>query len=111
MARHWRAWGAPFLVNLLLGVPAVVPIWLVWYLLANGPLAEFGGPMRNPTENDGLLPMLVVDVPVVALFGIIWWLVNEPLGRWTTLAPRSFWPLCVLVPFLPMTAGLIANPP
>ncbi|MDA4890823.1 hypothetical protein ACI3K5_05340 [Streptomyces sp. MPA0124] len=110
MARHWRAWGAPFVVNLLLGVPAVVPIWLVWYLLANGPLAEFGGPMRNPTENDGLLPMLVVIGPVVVLFGLIWWLANQPLRRRTALAPRSFWLLCVLVPFLP-TAVLIANSP
>ncbi|MCQ4200810.1 hypothetical protein ACFW5W_19645 [Streptomyces sp. NPDC058783] len=108
MARHWRAWGAPFLVNLLLGVPAVVPIWLVWYLLANGPLAEFGGPMRNPTENDGMALWLVIVVPVVALFGLIWWLANEPLRRRTALAPRSFWLLCVLVPFLP-TAVLVAN--
>ncbi|MFC8084753.1 MULTISPECIES: hypothetical protein [unclassified Streptomyces] len=110
MARHLRGWWAPFVVNLLLGVPAVVPIWLGWYLLANGPLAEFGGPMRNPTENDGLMPMLVVIVPVLALFGLIWWLANEALRRRTALAPRSFWLLCVLVPFLP-TAALIANSP
>ncbi|WP_031047018.1 hypothetical protein [Streptomyces sp. NRRL F-5650] len=109
MARHWRAWGAPFLVNLLLGVPAVVPVYLVWYVLANGPLAEYGGPMRNPTENDGMLPMLVVVFPVVVLFGLIWWLVNEPLRRRTSLAPRSFWLLCVLVPLWPTAAMVVGS--
>ncbi|MEU3732569.1 hypothetical protein AB0E81_24640 [Streptomyces sp. NPDC033538] len=102
-----KRWWVPFLVNLLLGVPAVVPIWLVWYLMANWPLAELGWTTREPTENDGMALWLVIIAPVVLAFGLIWWLANAPLRRRTALAPRSFWLLCALVPFLP-TAVLFA---
>lgn len=70
----WKSF-VPVAVNLLLGIPAIVPIFLVWYVLSNGPLAELGWTSRDPNENDGMLPMLVV-VPVVACFGGLWALVN-----------------------------------
>ncbi|MER6168295.1 hypothetical protein [Streptomyces violaceorubidus] len=107
MARYW--W-TPFLVNVLLGIPGVVPFWLVGYLMVNWPLAELGWTVREPTENDGMALWLVIVVPVVAVFAMIWWLVNAPLRRRTTLAPRTFWLLCALAPLLP-TAALIANSP
>ncbi|MGC0410088.1 hypothetical protein RKD32_002953 [Streptomyces sp. SAI-195] len=105
MAKYW--W-TPFLVNVLLGIPGVVPFWLVWYLMVNWPLAELGWTVREPTENDGMALWLVIVVPVVALFAMLWWLVNAPLRRRTSLAPRTFWLLSALAPLLPM-AALIAN--
>ncbi|MFB7933024.1 hypothetical protein ACFC4C_28375 [Streptomyces sp. NPDC056039] len=101
-----KHWSAPLLVNLLLGIPAVVPIWLLWYLTANWPLAELGLTVREPTENDGMALWLVIVVPVVALFGLIWWLANSPLRRRTALAPRTYWLLSLSAPLLP-TAVLI----
>lgn len=107
MAKYW--W-TPFLLNVLLGIPGVVPFWLVWYLMVNWPLAELGWTVREPTENDGMVLWLVIVVPVVAVFTMIWWLVNAPLRRRTSLTPHTFWLLCGLAPLLP-TAALIANSP
>ena len=45
----------PVAVNLLLGIPAVIPLFLAWYILANGPLAALGWTMQDPDENDGML--------------------------------------------------------
>jgi hypothetical protein len=104
MTKHWSA---PLLVNLLLGIPAVVPIWLLWYLAVNWPLAELGLTVREPTENDGMALWLVIVVPVVALFALIWWLANSPLRRRTTLAPRTYWLLSVLAPLLPTTVLIL----
>lgn len=105
MARHWSA---PLLINVLLGIPGVVPIWLLWYLAVNGPLAELGLTVREPTENDGMLLWLLIVVPVVGVFGLLWWLANGPLRRRTALAPSAYWPLSVAALFIP-TAALILN--
>lgn len=103
-----RHWSAPLLVNVLLGIPGVVPIWLLWYFTVNGPLADAGVTVREPTENDGMLLWLVIIVPVVALFVLLWWLANTPLRHRTTLTPRAYWSLSVAALFVP-TAALIAN--
>ncbi|MFJ4869980.1 hypothetical protein [Streptomyces sp. NPDC088757] len=101
MAKHWST---PLLVNLLLGIPGVVPFWLVWYLAVNWPLAELGLTVREPTEDDGMAPWLVIAVPVIALYGLIWWLTNLRLRRRTALAPRTYWILSALAPLLPTAA-------
>ncbi|MFJ4977335.1 hypothetical protein ACIP6X_18625 [Streptomyces coeruleorubidus] len=106
MAKHWSA---PLLVNVLLGIPAVVPFWLLWYLVVNWPLAELGWTVREPTENDGMALWLVIVVPVVTLYALIWWLANMPLRRRTALAPRTYWLLSLAAPLVP-TAALILNP-
>lgn len=105
MARHWSA---PLLVNLLLGIPGVVPFWLLWYLAVNWPLAELGLTVREPTENDGMALWLVIIIPIVTLYGLIWWLANMPLRSRTTLAPRTYWLISVPAPLLP-TAALFIN--
>ncbi|WP_030242592.1 MULTISPECIES: hypothetical protein [unclassified Streptomyces] len=105
MARHWSA---PLLVNLLLGIPGVVPYWLLWYLAVNWPLAELGWTVREPTENDGMALWLLIVVPVVTLYGLIWWLANLPLRRRTSLAPRTYWLLSLAAPLVPTTA-LVLN--
>ncbi len=90
-------------VNLLLGVPGIVPSFLVWYVLANGPLAALGWTTQDPNENDGMLLWLVVVVPVVGIYGLVWGLVNVRLARRTPIPKTVYWPVCAaasLAPFL-----------
>ncbi|MER6916556.1 hypothetical protein ABT354_33305 [Streptomyces sp. NPDC000594] len=93
----WTAVG----VNLLLGIPGVVPVWVLWYFAANWPLAALGLTQREPTENDGVLPVLMVMVPVLIVSALLWWLANRPLRRRTEWAPRVYWPLNVLATLVP----------
>ncbi|MFI8005631.1 hypothetical protein [Streptomyces sp. NPDC086010] len=95
-------------LNLGLGVPGIVPVWLVWYVLANGPFAAAGWASREPTENDGMALWLVIVVPVVAAFAIIWWLANSPVRRRAALDPLVYWPAGVLLTLAP-TAVLIID--
>ncbi|BAU83457.1 integral membrane protein [Streptomyces laurentii] len=93
-------------VNLLLGVPGVVPCFLVWYVMANGPLAELGWTQREPTENDGMWLWLVILVPVLTLFGLVWGLLNTWMSRRMTAAgwparPAPYWTLCAVAPLVP----------
>ncbi|MET7366089.1 hypothetical protein ABZS61_09700 [Streptomyces sp. NPDC005566] len=94
-------------VNLLLGIPGIVPVWLLWYFVSNGPLAEMGYTRREPTENDGMLLWLVIIVPVVVVFGLLWWLANGPVRRRVRLDPLLYWPVGVLLTLVP-TLALIA---
>ncbi|MFF4247655.1 hypothetical protein ACFYY2_24765 [Streptomyces sp. NPDC001822] len=103
---RWRLTAAG--ANLALGVPGIVPVWLVWYFLTNGPLADAGWTRREPTENDGMLLWLVIVVPVVAVFGISWWLANGPVRRRAALDPRAYWPAVVLLTLVP-TAVRVAT--
>ncbi|MFD7904214.1 hypothetical protein ACFVSN_05475 [Kitasatospora sp. NPDC057904] len=89
-------------LNLLLGLPAVVPVWLLWYFAANWPLAALGWTTREPTENDGVLPMLLVLVPVVGVFTLLWWLANRAVRRRTAPGSgRAYWPVSALLLLVP----------
>jgi hypothetical protein len=88
-------------VNLLLGIPAVVPVWLLWYLAVNWPLAAAGWTQREPTENDGVLPWLLIGGPVVVLFTLVWWFVNRPMRRRVALDSRLYWLGSALVTLVP----------
>ncbi|MEV7026525.1 hypothetical protein [Kitasatospora sp. NPDC093558] len=92
-------------VNLALGLPAVVPVWLLWYFAANWPLAALGWTTREPTENDGVLPMLLVLVPVVGVFTLLWWLANRAVRRRTARGGWgwgwAYWPVSVLLLLVP----------
>ncbi|GGU87332.1 hypothetical protein GCM10010275_24090 [Streptomyces litmocidini] len=94
----------PAAVNLLLGVPGIVPYFLVWYVLANGPLAALGWTAQDPNENDGMSLWLVVVVPVLGTYGLVWGLVNRRLAR-RTPAPRTvFWTVCAVASLAPFLA-------
>ncbi|NGN63994.1 hypothetical protein G5C51_08760 [Streptomyces sp. A7024] len=67
-----KQWPAPLAVNLLLGLPAVVPFWLLFYFAVNWPLKARGLTVGNPTENDGVLPWVIVATPVLAVFALGW---------------------------------------
>ncbi|WNF28705.1 hypothetical protein RI138_18760 [Streptomyces sp. C11-1] len=99
----------PVAVNLLLGVPAIVPTFLTWYFLSNGPLAELGWTQRDPNEDDGMLLWLVIVVPVVACFGGIWTLINLWIRRrlFTDAQP---YPRPCPYPYWPVSAGLTLAP-
>lgn len=99
-------WYTALGVNLLLGIPGVLPIWMLWYLMANWPLAELGVTMREPTENDGMTVALVVFGPVIVVYAVLWWIANRPLARRATLATHHYWLLSGLGMLLP-TAALI----
>ncbi len=99
-----RAWKLPIpvAVNVLLGVPAVVPLFLAWYVLSNGPLADLGWTQRDPNEDDGVLLWLVIALPVWCVFGLVWGLINVWMRRRTAASGALYWPLCAaacLVPY------------
>lgn len=102
----WRLTAAG--MNVLLGVPGVVPVWLIWYYLSNGPLADAGWTSREPTENDGMQLWLVIVVFAVAVFGVIWWLANDWARRRTALAPHVYWTAGALLTLVP-TGVLVAG--
>ncbi|MER6136169.1 hypothetical protein [Streptomyces sp. NPDC001815] len=100
-----RKWSAAAVgVNLLLGVPGVVPVWLLWYFAVNWPLAAAGWTHAEPTENDGVLPWLLVGLPLLGLFGAVWWLANRPMRHRTVLSTRLYWPTSALVTLVPSLA-------
>ncbi|MFI7359220.1 hypothetical protein ACIBTP_35480 [Streptomyces avidinii] len=104
-----KQWWTAVGVNLLLGIPGVVPVWLLWYLAVNWPLAALGWTEREATENDGVLPWLVIAAPVVLVFALLWWLTNRALRRRRTApAFRLYWPVCALATLLPSFALMIA---
>lgn len=84
-----RRWYAAFVVNLLLGVPAVVPIWMLYYIAMT-----WAHPA--PEENDGLAVVLFTFGSFVALCGFLWWLANRPLANRTRLHPALYWSVSIL---------------
>ncbi|RSM57727.1 hypothetical protein DMB66_31825 [Actinoplanes sp. ATCC 53533] len=100
MRKLWLAVG----VNLVLGVPAVVPIFLGWYFLVNGPLAALGWTQPDPDENEGMLPMVIFIVPILCLSGSIWGLVNWWLRRKVAVPAAQYWPACLAASFVPFLA-------
>ncbi|MFF7592375.1 hypothetical protein ACFZCK_33355 [Kitasatospora purpeofusca] len=101
---------AAVVVNLLLGLPAVVPVWLLWYFAVNWPLAGLGWTQGEPTENDGMLPWFIFAVPVLSVFSGLWWLANHLLRRRRHAGPRAagaYWTTSALLTLVP-TGALIA---
>lgn len=100
--RQGRVWPV-VLLNLLLGIPGVIPVGMVWYFLANGPFAALRLPMRNPTENDGMLPIIIVIGPFVVGSALIWFLLNRLLIKKPRLHRKRLWLLgavmSLVVPF------------
>ncbi|MBE1491500.1 hypothetical protein [Plantactinospora soyae] len=95
----------PIGVNVLLGIPAIIPLFLAWYLMVNGPLAALGWTQRDPNESDGMLLWLVIAAPVFCLFGAIWGLVNLGMRRRTAVPAPQYWLTSVAASFVPYIAG------
>ncbi|WP_055694270.1 hypothetical protein [Streptomyces prasinopilosus] len=98
--RPFGRWGAPLAVNLVLGVVAVVPLWLSAMFVVSHPLAGLGLVPGEPTDNDGPLPWAVVLALVWAVFLALW----IPLNRW--VRPES----CARGRYWAASAGLVPVP-
>ncbi|MER7846259.1 hypothetical protein ABTZ03_20165 [Kitasatospora sp. NPDC096077] len=96
-------------LNLLLGLPGVVPVWLLYQFAVNWPLAALGWTDREPTDNDGILPWLLLPGPVVLGSGALWWLANRAVRRRT--APggsrAGYWLTSVLLTLVPTLVLII----
>lgn len=90
------AWLAPLAVNVLFGYLLVLPLSLVWYFLADYPLAALGLTERDPTDNDGILPHLIV-LGGVGLFIALWAVINLALRALLRLPARSYWLVSVVL--------------
>jgi hypothetical protein len=84
------AWLVPLAVNSLFGCLAIFPLGLVWYFLANHPLAALGLTERDPTDNDGIVPHLLVLL-VVGVFVALWAAVNWAIRVRSRLPVRLYW--------------------
>nr|WP_236647009.1 hypothetical protein [Micromonospora acroterricola] len=92
-------------MNVLLGIPAIVPLFLAWYIMVNGPLATLGWTQRDPNEDDGMLLWLVIAAPVFGLFGLIWGLNNLWMRRRTAAPGSRYWLACVAASLAPYVVG------
>ncbi|MFE0172241.1 hypothetical protein ACFWZ2_07970 [Streptomyces sp. NPDC059002] len=96
-----RRWYAALGFNVLLGIPAVIPLWMLWYIAAT-----WAHPA--PEENDGLGVVVALFGPLVAACGFLWWAANRPLARRTHLSQSQYWLLSLLGMCLP-TVALFCN--
>lgn len=104
--RRWL-WVLSVLVNLVLGVVAVVPLWLVWYFAVSFPLADLGW-TSGGSEDDGLQPWLMVVVPIWAAFALLWWLSNTGIRQWTGLPRLQYWITGIALTLLPTVVLMFA---
>ncbi|MFD0566519.1 hypothetical protein ACFQ2M_34595 [Kitasatospora saccharophila] len=72
------------------GVLLVVPVWLAAFFLKSYPLHALGWTSREPTENDGVLPWLILGVPLL-LLTVLGWVLVGLLGRVVLGLPRRRW--------------------
>jgi len=99
-----RRWPVALGANVLLGIPGVVPIWLLWFLAANWA----SGP--EPTDNDPMVLWLPIAAIIVVPYVLLWSAVNRSIRRRSSLTPRTYWLLSALATFLPSAALIIYSP-
>lgn len=100
-------WGVPVAVNLVLGSVAVIPLWGLGLFAVNFPLAAIGLTQREPTENDGVFPWLVLLVPLLSALVAVWWLINVLVRHRTRQAARPFWLVSSAVVLLPTITSMV----
>ncbi|MFI5660413.1 hypothetical protein [Streptomyces sp. NPDC051684] len=96
-----RQWYTALGINVLLGIPAIVPISMLYFtavLWVHPAGAEFGG---DPSA------ALVLFGPMAAACAVLWWLANRPLARRTRLGHLWYWLLALAGALLP-TATVIS---
>ena len=89
-----RTWLAPISVNAILGIIGIAPFFLLWVFLAEFPLNALGLTGREPTNNDGILPWIILLIPVEGVFLAIWYLSNYLVRNGTrakSLPSRRYW--------------------
>lgn len=96
-------WYTAFGINLLLGGPALVPLFMLYYIGAT-----WVDPA--PEENDGFGVVLICFGLPVAACGFLWWAVNRPFARRTQLPPAQYWAPSLLGTLAPAITILCVNP-
>lgn len=104
----WRTWAAPIAVNLILGLIAIIPLWGLILFAINFLLAGLDLTQREPTENDGMLPWLMILVPMWAVLLALWLPANAAMRRKRgTVNGGHYWTASSLLCLLP-TATLMS---
>lgn len=100
-ARTSSRWGLVIVVvtNVLLGVPAIVPLWLATVYLRNWPLASMGITERSSDDFEGFF---LVGVPVVGFAVLAWLFIGFALRRrFNTPGGKWFWPVSLAAVLAP----------
>jgi lysylphosphatidylglycerol synthetase-like protein (DUF2156 family) len=100
--RSWPGWLAALVLNSQLGYVAVVPFLFLWVLVST----ELGWETPDPTENDGMLVMLLVSVVPSVLLLVLFGAANYALTRLFDIRSRWFWTAAVLLLVLPTVVAL-----
>ncbi len=100
-------WIASIVANLLLGCIAVIPLRLLWLFAPDFPLAALGITRRSPTENDGVLPWLIVLVPLLTVLVALWTSIDLRMRRKFGTRTRAHWMASSAVVLFPMIFSLI----
>ncbi|GAB2724247.1 hypothetical protein [Kitasatospora kifunensis] len=102
-------WAAPVTVNLALGYLAVFPLSMLVVFAMNFPLAWLGLTSRDPNEDDGALPWVVLLGVMFALLLALWWLANLAVRKLSGLRVPRYWAVSAVLLVLP-TALFAALP-
>ncbi|MFI5678255.1 hypothetical protein [Streptomyces cellulosae] len=105
--RPQLSWALPVTANLVLGVVAVVPLWLLTQFARNYPLAALGLTDREPTDDDGMLPWAMLLVPMWVLFLALWVSANWLIREKAVVSRGWYWGWAVLVALVP--TGVLAG--
>lgn len=97
--RSYIRWVAVLSVNTVLGALFTMPMLYLWLFLQEYPLAALGLASREPTNNDGVLPWLLLIIPLLSLGLLLWLGINVLLRKWAKLPARQHWPACAAVVF------------
>ena len=96
-----RGWAACVAVNLLLGCLGTVPFGLTVRFVLVHPLAGLGLVSRDPTDNDGVLPWLVVLAVLLGVFTALWVPANLIVRRTWGAGLKSYWLMSTALVILP----------
>ncbi|OIJ63680.1 hypothetical protein [Streptomyces mangrovisoli] len=96
-----RGWAVCAAVNLLLGCVGAVPFGLTATFLLVHPLAGLGLMSRDPTDNDGVMPWLIVLTVLLGLFAALWIPANLLVRRTRGAALKHYWLVSTALVLLP----------
>ncbi|MFB7666956.1 hypothetical protein ACFC1R_23910 [Kitasatospora sp. NPDC056138] len=95
------SWLASVTANLGLGYLGVLPLGMVVVFCRNYPLVWLGLGTRDPNDNDGILPWIILLTVVLGFCLGLWFLVNLAVRRMTGLRGPRYWPVSGLTTLLP----------
>ena len=103
-----RRWYTAVGINLLLGIPAIVPMVMLWFLLLNWPLADIGLTTRVPNneQDDSPKAVLLFFGPMIAASAVLWWIANRPLAGRTQLTAPRYWLLALTSTLVPTAVAI-----